>query len=131
MKMEIPSVFLGLAVVVTLLTTGCEKANTRAEWWAGERERLRLVNEIKLQEYRYKISTVDEYRDFENLKESIRVGGEKLRELTENRFLIISKIRSLEQNLELQKEDLITIVHITMLVAVKQIFEQSAIKSMA
>jgi hypothetical protein len=47
------TVTLGIAAsLVVLLSSGCEKSSTRAEWWQGEQQRLELTHQLALKEYK-------------------------------------------------------------------------------
>ncbi len=59
--------FLVTAITMaSLLSVGCHKDQAEAEWWQGEQERIALVHQVELKQYR---TSQSDFRGFEELKQ--------------------------------------------------------------
>lgn len=84
--------------MVSLLSVGCKKDQSQAEWWQGEQERIALLHQVELKQYRV---TQSNFNGFEELKRLAGLAQDRtgyLASLGRQRQALTDELALLERN---------------------------------
>lgn len=79
-----------------LLSVGCERDQSQAEWWQGERKIIGLSQQLKLKKYRHELVCTHDFESLERLRNTTETATSSLRVLRKQYLTLSHEVVSLE-----------------------------------
>ena len=96
--------FFIVTTLVAVLSVGCKNDQSQAEWWQGEQERIALMHQVELKQYRISQTDVAGFDEVQRLGKLTESSTELLGSLNRQRQVLTEELSLLERNLAELKE---------------------------